>query len=269
MLFISRANNMDLTIGISTMKSKESELISYCEQVHATFPTIKFLIVSQGHSVNYSRNYNWGKIIYCEIKGLSNSRNIVLENAETDWLWFQDDDIHLNFVSIPLLLNELKVSCKDMHFIKVGSLENPLLMYKNYSFHKKCIKLNALKISSIEILLRPKVVKKLGVKFDSKLGLGTEMPSCEENKFIYDLFSKGVTYNFSNLVTCFHTTDEGNRSIDHEARYKAKGYFLKRSIPFCLGFLLALKWIFVSKNKVSLFKRFSSILNGVANARKS
>ena len=193
----------------------------------------------------------------------------MLENTETDWLWIQDDDIQLNLVSIPLLLKELNSSTKDLHFVKIGSLENSDLMYKNYSFHNNSLKLNALKISSIEILLRPKVVKKLGVKFDPKLGLGTDMPSCEENKFIYDLFSLGATYNFSKLVTCFHTTAEVNRTIDYEARYIAKGYFLKKSIPLHLGFLLSIKWIFYSKNKVSMLRRFRAIIKGISSAKTS
>ena len=84
--------------------------------------------------------------------GLSNSRNIAIQNTITPWIWFQDEDINLNLSELNKLIFELEKSNSDIFLTKILSLENKTIFYKDYSYYHYSKKRIALRVSSIEII---------------------------------------------------------------------------------------------------------------------
>lgn len=243
-----------LTIGISTVKNNLSTLLGRLDDYLDILPIdVSFLVVSQGYSSNAVLEYNSRiKIIESKTLGLSKNRNIVIENTKTDWLWIQDDDFRLCESELIRMLDFIRKSSCDIIFTKIISLEDNDKHYKNYKFHQKHLRLNALKISSIEIVIRKSFINKNKILFSNEFGLGTNLPCCEENIFILDCFDKTDNVCYSDFSCCYHTTLDENRNIDYSKNYYAKGVFLKK-LPFYISILLILRWSFLS-SRLNKFK---------------
>lgn len=141
-----------------------------------------------------------GDIIVSQIpgKGLSRNRNNALKLADGDIALIADDDVTYLPDSFQNILEvfkndpELDVACfKVMKPLGEGD-------YKNYP--KKSYKLrkyNRHSISSIEIAFRIDQVKKHGIRFDERFGLGSDsIPAGEEAVFIADCIAKGLKIVF-------------------------------------------------------------------------
>lgn len=224
----------------------------------------RFLIISQGEEYDLVEiKSDVLTIIKSTTIGLSKSRNIAIENINSGWIWFQDDDIQLNIDNIDTLHDIILEKKSDIYFVKIGSLEQKDALYKSYSHYKKHSRFNFLKISSIEIIVNAEFVKENQIKFDESLGLGTQLPCCEENKFILDCFNHSASIFYVDCVACYHTTLLSNRNIDYMKSMQAKGYLLS-FVPHWLAIFLFIRWgIRFSKiSELSLFMCFRLLLQG-------
>ncbi len=251
-----------LTIAISTVKvSENSELINKVKCYEELLGSdVFFLIISQKETCDKVENISDKiSICYSQESGLSKSRNLAIDKCNTDWVWFQDDDIELDLLGTKNLVANLKNEL-DFCFGRVGSLEQRDEFYKNYNFQMSDSILNALKISSIEIVAKVSFLRRYNVKFNENLGLGTALPSCEENLFLLNAFKLTPNYTFLKDVCCYHTTLEDSRDIDHLGRFKARGYLL-RHLPIYYSLPLLLRWSFRKAGKISRYKRAKLMIN--------
>jgi glycosyltransferase involved in cell wall biosynthesis len=250
-----------LTIAISTVAASLNKLTEYLQtNIDKIDQRVNFLICSQREPTNTVTQLSERvKVIKTTESGLSRSRNMLLANSQSKWLWVQDDDIELEFDALQQLVNILQNSNDDLHFIKVKSLENHNDFYKNYAFHSSHKLTNSLKISSIEIIIRREFVNANNIKFDTNLGLGTKLPCCEENKFILDVFKANAKVSYLDVATCYHTTNIESRAIDHAGRFCARGYLL-RFYPFYIRFALMLRWAIKIPAELSFYEKMKLML---------
>lgn len=262
---------MILTIAISTVNSSKAELLK--SLIHEIMPNVRsevvFLVISQNEKsdgiVKISERLF---LIESTTIGLSRSRNLAIRNTKTDWLWFQDDDIYLNYDNLNEAIEKDIFSSKvDFIHGKVHSLENHSLPYKNYSFTGRHSRYNALKISSIEILVRTEFLKSNNLSFCTKLGLGSEMTCCEENLFLFNVFSITDRCYYHDAELSYHTTKVETRNFNHEKNLKARGYLLgKIAKPWV--WLILLKWAIKFKEPRSFISRVSLLREGFILSRK-
>jgi len=241
-----------ITVAISTMSRNLNSLLVRVLDFTKINCSINFLIISQDEIINEKYTLNDRVVVIkSDTIGLSKSRNIAIDSINYGWIWFQDDDIEINFEALDEVRATLKRENPDVFFIKIGSLESKTQFYKNYKHYMKHSYLNFLKVSSIEIIVKKSFVERYALKFDEKLGLGTNLPCCEENKFVFDCFkyTKNITYFHG--VACYHTTILCNRHINYIKNLRAKGYLLA-NIPLFISFLLFFRWSF-KFSKVSGF----------------
>lgn len=233
-----------ITIAVATMSTNFENTLKIVNSLSDRIQSISFLIVSQCEKVDFIEKIgNRITIIKSRTVGLSKSRNIAIDYVDSGWIWFQDDDIELELASISKVVSGINFEKPDIFFIQVGSLENKNLLYKKYDHYKTKSFLNFLKISSIEIIVRKEFVYKHNIRFNESMGLGSDLPCCEENKFILDCFNKSAKVFYSVIVACYHTTDVSSRNIDYIKNMKAKGYFLS-FMPFWLSIALFARWSF-------------------------
>lgn len=253
-----------ITIAIATMSFNLKNTIEKVSYLLSKSNGYCFLIISQGEECDFIEiKNNRFTIIKSITIGLSKSRNIAINHIQSGWVWFQDDDIQLNLENIDVIYSSILERSADINFIKIGSLEENNALYKNYSHYKKHSTFNFLKISSIEIIVNAEFVKNNKIKFDENLGLGTQLPCCEENKFILDCFNHSTNIFYVDRVACYHTTILSSRNIDYVKSMKAKGYLLS-FVPYWLAITLFIRWGFrFSKiSKLSLFKCVGLLLQG-------
>lgn len=217
-----------LNIAISTLRTNFDELLRYLLTIKDKMPLrVSFLVISQLEFEDEFYEFEGIKVFKCREKGLSKSRNLALRECNSEWIWFQDDDIRLLTNRIPMLVDYLDCLDKDMLLVKVASLENPTKPFKDYGRYSIFARFLAFRISSIEIVAKVNFLRENNLKFDEKLGLGSALPSCEENLFFYQsVIESKARFKVYDQSVCLHTTLVESRGIDYQARYQAKGYLL-------------------------------------------
>ncbi len=204
--------------------------------------------------------------VYCyNEKGISRSRNRVIDTCKSTYVWFLDDDASFDFGLIRRrLIGELQSTNIDIVLCQIGSLEKENEFYKDYGFRNGCVsptRLQMLKASSIEVICRCKFLQKSGIKFDEKIGLGTDYPCGEEIIFLLDLFDQGAKIQYLNYPFVRHTTLKGGRLPVGIGHFKARGDVAKR---FCLPVRIGLITRWSSRGAaVPLLKRLACLIKGI------
>lgn len=203
-------------------------------------------------------------VIVEERYGLSLSRNIGIENSNSDFIWFLDDDIYLFNYSIDKIKDHLRKNPSfDLHTIRMECDDNT--PYKKYSNKSQLGRFDSLKISSVELIVSKKFIKEYNVRFNENLGLGSNYPSNEENIFYLDVYDTG------GLVSHYPEFLIKHKYINRKAIHFKDEFILKAKGAFCrrygglTGFLIlgyySLKCLFISKNFLMILNLFFGYVN--------
>ena len=191
--------------------------------------------------------------------GLSLSRNIGIENSNSDFIWFLDDDVYLFNYSIDKIKDHLRKNPSfDLHTIRMECHDNT--PYKKYSNKTILGRFDSLKISSVELIVSKKFVIKNNVRFNKKLGLGSKFPSTEENNFYLDIYDKGgLASHYPEFLIKHEYINRKAIHFKDEFILRAKGAFC-RKYGGLTGFLIlgyySLKCLFVSGNFLIMLNLF-------------
>ena len=260
-----------LTIAVATVAENRQRLVkNILDQERLTPSEIKFTIISQKEEANKTYKIkNNITLITCTDKGLSKSRNKAITTCDTDWIWFQDDDIELKNNALTDLLTFLRLFKGNLVIGRVASHDSASGLFKNYKKFRVPKHLLSLKISSIEIIAKTSFIRSNELYFDENIGLGTAMPSGEENLFLHQaLTASNAYFTHYKETICYHTVDCSNRNIDFQSRYIARGYLCRR-IGFPLGYFLMLWWALRNKNgSLSIRDRASLLKQGFSEPPK-
>lgn len=244
-----------LTVAVSTLAKNRDQLLARLSAIKADLPpAIKFLVVSQLEADEGYFCFDGIDVYKSEEKGLSKSRNLGLSRCVTDWIWFQDDDIDILVGPLLTLAKKIGGFGCDVILAKVASREKPGEYFKNYDRYSINKRFLALRISSIEIIANVPFLRRYDLRFDDNLGLGSALPSCEENLFFYDCIvkSSGSFMVYDDAIS-LHTTVSESRNIDYEGRYRARGYMLAKMGDFFSPIILI--WWAVRRTRENLPRR--------------
>lgn len=199
-------------------------------------------------------------------KGVSRSRNAALTNCRSTFIWFLDDDVEIDDRAVRNnLLPRLERSGADVLLCMIRSTENPDVYYKDYSFRRrkeKVRRIELLKASSIEIICRVRFSEGKGIKFNEEFGLGTELPCCEENLFLLDLYDAGASMQYFNETLVFHPISRENRLDETRNHLIARGLLLRR-FAVIFRILLMIRWSLRNGAFSSKFLvRFATLIEG-------
>ena len=130
-------------------------------------------------------------------KGISKSRNLALEKSSGDYCIIADDDI-----VYPSEINkkfEALFKNNEDADILTFCIETPEgIPYKNYSKKSYIVRspLYLMKISSVEISFKRESVIESEVRFNTRLGLGSEFCVGEEIYFLHDCKKSGLKIKY-------------------------------------------------------------------------
>lgn len=165
-------------------------------------------------------------------RGLSKSRNMAIKNSNADICLIADnDEIFDDDVEEKILKAYKELPQAD---IIVFNLHNKRTKLKNKIYKLK--RLECLRVCSLQITFRRKSIAYNNLKFDIKLGAGTGNGAGEENKFLLDVYDKGLKiYHYPiNIATMIENESTWFSGYNEE-------YFYKRgaSTRYILGFWLS------------------------------
>lgn len=181
----------------------------------------------------------------CEC-GLSRSRNLGIEKCTTDYVWLLDDDVSVRSEWYHGLVEEIRKTNPDLLIGRVQCSESEQY-YKSYSDWPWPIRLRVLKASSIELVLRRQFAMDLGLTFDVNLGLGSRLPSGEENCFLLSCAEKHANFRFSTRTLVAHPCEDQNRDVLSAWKTSGVAYskgIVARKVGGALGVLTLARWIF-------------------------
>lgn len=174
------------------------------------------------------------KVLNSDEKGISNSRNLALKNAETQYVHFCDDDVEFlpNYAqTIFSTLEEFK-KVDIFQFQILKSKEETFKPYSAlfYEFSGNSLqnRRKILNISSIEIVAKLASIKENHLEFNTNFGVGSgKFPMGEEGLFLLDALEKGLSFRYIPKAIVVHEEESSGSKLG-EAQLQSLGVLFGR-----------------------------------------
>ena len=275
-------SELNVDLGISTMRTRldlfvERSLVSLarateeCKNTHFRFLVVVQDVESEQSAIRVEELISDAlleqdvQIILDQRKGLSRSRNQILEKFEGDFLMICDDDIEYSKNSLREIMKVVESSDMDFYSFMLFTPDG-----ENYKEYKASTFVHNMKtiasVSSVEIMLRS-TVKKSGVIFDSSFGRGARWPCGEENIFLADLIRKGLKGAFVPVKIGSHPKPLDADSMSNQ-ELTCKGASLTRTYGRRIS-LAAVLYLWLRKSKPLRFRDLGALLSGRREYLKS
>ncbi len=211
-------------------------------------------------------NGHFAKMIYTTQRGLSKSRNMLLQNADGDVVIIGDDDVEYLDDYLEIVENAYKKHTDADIIVFCFTHEKGKETRVRYTEDFKMNMMNISKAASVEISFKRQSILDAGIQFNNNIGLGTAFPTGEENAFLADALRAGLKIYHVPKTICVaqeaeritETYDMSDYIMDKGASYHCiyKKMFPLYSIAFII---LKKKSIF---KDVSVIKAFSLMCKG-------
>lgn len=218
------------------------------------------LVVNQKCDENqfvYSLSNGQVRVICSPEKGLSRSRNMLLQNSVGDVCIIGDDDVEYLPGYLKIIEDAYeRLPDADLIIFRFTHTKGE----ETRARYSKTIRLNMQNISkfaSVEITFKRESILKAGISFNNEIGLGTEFPSGEENAFLADALRAGLKIYHVPQTICFAVEEHSLKTEED-----VKEYLITKGAAFyCIYknafWFYGLGFIILKKN--SLFKNVSII----------
>jgi len=230
-----------LTLAFASMGNRLESLITHLKTLEIP-EYVEVVITVQKPELAADTLYSQKhfKVVKLDTLGLSKNRNASIEHANSDYVWFLDDDIQFSNQDLTDALAIINNNNADFYRVQVGCIEWPEKTFKTYQPLSKISKLHLLKISSIEIIANLALIKEKQLRFNERIGLGTDYKACEENNFLIDAWEQGASFSFIDKVLIRHTCIFDDRILANEGIFEIRGATASRYR--LAGIALLLRW---------------------------
>ena len=162
--------------------------------------------------------------------GLSNSRNMLLEQVESGIGILGDDDL-VYLEGYEKIIEEAHCKYPNADIIVFRFTEDLNRSTRQQFQEERTLGIMQIsKVASVEVTFKIEKIKEKGLKFDSLLGLGAEFGSGEENAFLADALRSGLVIQYIPKTICYTEPVSQER-----AKWKNgfdKEYFVKKGACF-------------------------------------
>ena len=229
-VLISCMNQKDASIAEKTNLHTDALMVNQCDkEMSETYQV-------NGHAV---------RIISTLERGLSNSRNMAIENAFGTIALIADDDECLDDNYQTTILKAYE-QLPDADIIAFRMANQPSRLKQEV---QKLNQWTALRVASWQISFRIDSVKKLNLKFDPYLGAGSGNGASEEVKFLRDCIQAGlnayfVPENIGTVGNDYYETADGSSS-SWFAGFDRKFFYQRGTVNrYIYGFPVAVFYAF-------------------------
>jgi hypothetical protein len=235
---------MTWTLSVSTLITEEMRILRFLEENRVALTQFdEVLLICQtrdGEIPDFSGHLPANcRIIKSHKRGLSGSRNEGFDNFTTDAIWIMDDDTRL--VNLDRVKKAIEESPADVNTLRIQDTQTEDL-FRDYRFKGELSALQLLQVSSVEITCRKSFIDRTGIRFAEWIGLGTPLPSGEENLFLIDARRRGAKICHLPVVGCRHPklAPELKAMWTRPGRTRCMGIVARQYGP--LGLLLLARW---------------------------
>ena len=183
-------------------------------------------------------------------KGLSKSRNRLLENMSGDIEIITDDDITFE-KDYDKIIKKAYEDNQDADVIVFNFKRGNEIIGGNKKFTYN--KISILKVISFQITFRKNSIKNNNISFDERFGIGATFGSGEENIFLSDCLKKGLKIVHIPVIICTHPDEPTTGEKWTEKEIKTKGAVSRRL--YKIGILY--KWYMVLTKYNNYKKEFT------------
>ena len=248
---------MKIEVLLSCMNQKD---FSITEKMNLT---TDILIVNQCDENKYEERVINGKkqrMIYTTQRGLSQSRNELLNNMEGDIGILCDDDV-IYEKEYEKDIKEAYVQLKDASCI----VFNTQTIRDNHSYDaKKIYEIKETKLTnknkyftSTRITFKKRDIKKKNIWFNLNFGAGSIYSSGEEGLFLRDIRNKNLkVYEYPRTIATVHHQESTWFKGYNEKFFKDKGAWVKTAYPYTF---FIVKWYYIFKFSNRNFKEMLKI----------
>lgn len=211
----------DLTVGYSA-RINSAKNIRFIDGV-------KNLVVIQNLSNESIPDFGSSvTVIEQKLSGVTKSRNAVLENTDTKYLLFGDDDIIFNSDSISKVLDYFE-SNPLISMVLTQAVDENGKLRKPYPKKSHALTLtNSAKAATYEMFIRVAAIKQNGIRFDENFGAGAQNYLGDEYIFIADGIRSGLKGMFLPIVVSTHPTDSSGNFRNTRSDLKVRAAVFKR-----------------------------------------
>ena len=211
------SSSLPLTIGYSTLANRAKN-IKFLSSVNS------LVIVQNPEGIVTPTFADEVKVLELKNKGVAKSRNAAIDNTNTDYLIFGDDDIKFSESGIASAINLLNAN-PHISILLMQAVDETGKLRKSYPSKAHELKLtNSAKAATYEMMIRVSDIKAAGIKFDENFGAGAANYLGDEYIFIADALRAGLKGRFEPIVIATHPTDSSgnlrNSASDRRARAK-------------------------------------------------
>lgn len=213
------------------------------------------------------------RVVSTTEKGLSRSRNKLIENATGDICIIGDDDVEYLDGYLDIIEGAYKKHPDADIIVFRFTHEKGKETRERYTDDVAVTMQNVSKFASVEITFKLESIKKAGISFNNNIGLGTAFPSGEENAFLADALRAGLkAYHVPQTICVAEEACKVTEDYDIYKYIEDKGaafYCIYKNMfaLYSLAFIL-LKKKSIFKD-VSIFKAFSLMCKGKKNYIKA
>ena len=186
------------------------------------------------------------RVISVNDKGLAKSRNLALANSIGDICVIADDDFIYSGDALNTIIQEYKNNPKaDIITFQTNSLQSGQLR-KNYPTSRfKHNRKSLSRVSSSDITFLRRSIKRAGITFDEKFGLGAKYLTGEDNIFLSDCIQNGLDAYFCPRIIL--KTEENTTGFKMLEKPDIRGIVFRRLFPEFIFFVTACFYTSISK----------------------
>ena len=211
----------DLTIGYSA-RAKSAKNIQFIEGVS------NLIVIQNPHNELIPNFGTEVRVIEQKVSGVTKSRNAVLENVESKYLLFGDDDIKFFPDAITQVIAHFEGNPK-VSIILTQAVDEFGRLRKPYPLKSHKLTLtNCAKAATYEMFIRVAAVKQSKIRFDESFGAGAENYLGDEYIFIADGLRSGLVGDFLPIVVAEHPTDSSGNFRNTRSDLKVRAAVFKR-----------------------------------------
>ncbi len=228
-----------LTIGYSVLGERAAAI-----RLPQQRPDVEILVVVQGEIPDGAPRRDDVRYERLSSRGVTKSRNAVLDGARGRYVLFADDDIVFHEEGVRSVLAELEGD-PDVALVLAEAVDEGGRLRKSYpSRAVRLTRWNSGKAATYEIMLRREAFARAGVRFDEGFGAGVDPHYLgDEYILIADAIRAGLQCRFLPVVMAMHPTVSSGAGFGTErdalARSAIFGRVFGRTAPIArLAFVL-------------------------------
>ena len=261
----NKKNNLEILI--STTKKNNLDFIEriFFENNYENFP---ILIVNQSQSPLKNCAKENIKIINSDSTGISNSRNLALENSSEKYCLFADDDIVYKKGFYELVLKEFEQN-KYADVITFMMEDEDGNLFKDYTNISKHNKKSIREVNSVVIAFRRDVIIKNNIQFDPLFGLGGTFATGDEYIFLRNCLDKNLNLIFCRKVILKHDLLSSGKLVFRDENIFARAAIFYKFYGY-LSYIKLVHHIYLlwKKNLIKFNQIFDKFLAGLRGIKK-